>query len=472
MKKLTIKNKLALWYALSLLFLFGIFVPYLYISMSNIMYKNEEGLVMIHVSQAILKIDMENNSITFSETNDFISSGTYIYLFDLKNRLSKSTSVNQGFTKTLPNYDKPRYVYINKDKWIIFDQPIYNENKIIAWIRGSRSLKPVIETLNNLIIVSLFAIPIYVIIAIAGGLFISRKALSPIDKITKAALEIGHGNLSKRLNLPEVKDEVGRLASTFDEMLNKLEASFNRERQFTSDASHELRTPLAVISAYTEESLSGKRTLSELKENMGVILKESRNMTHMVSQLLFLTRNDEGKTPLEIENINLSVIVNDLCEELRKLASNSKIELSAELEDNLEIQGDQSLVTMALMNVIENAIKYNKAGGKIRVCLSKDSSSAKIIVQDTGIGISKEEIPYIFDRFYRVEKSRSRNGTGLGLSIVKWIVDAHNGSISVNSSPNQGTLVIIQLPIVISNYKLDGNNSQTNFKASKDDLFL
>ena len=214
--------------------------------MSNIMYRSEESLVMVHVSQALATVDIENNNIRFIEPNNLVASGTYIYVFDLENHLIEGTGANHEFAETPPDYDKPRYINIKKDKWIIFDQPLYNDNKIIAWIRGSRPLKSVIETLNNLIVVSLFAIPIYIIIAIAGGMFISGKALAPIDRITKTAIEIGHGNLKKRLNLPIVEDEVGRLALTFDEMLNKLEASFNRERQFTSDASHELKPRLRL----------------------------------------------------------------------------------------------------------------------------------------------------------------------------------------------------------------------------------
>ena len=448
MKRLTIRKKLTLWYAATLLLLLGFFVPYLYVSMSNIMYRTEESLIKVDVYQAISLVDIENEGNATTKFKELKTSGTNIYLFDLNNQIMTGTGPNEGFTEMPPDFGRSRYLDVQNEKWILFDQPVYNDNQMIAWVRGSRPLKSIGVTLHNLVFAAVPAIPIYIMIAIAGGLFISGKALSPIDRITKTALEIGHGNLKTRLNLPKVQDEVGRLSAAFDEMLDRLEASFIRERQFTSDASHELRTPIAVISAHAEEALSEKRTLTEVTENMAVILKESRSMSHMVSQLLFLARCDEGRTQPEFEDINLSVIVKELCEELEKLATNKNIGLSAYVENDIIIKGDQTLLTMALMNLIENAIKYNKPNGKIEVSLLKKSESAEIIVHDTGIGILEEEISHLFDRFYRADKSRARTGTGLGLSIVKWIVDAHHGSISIESSPGLGTIVNLGLPVL------------------------
>ncbi|MHB1421301.1 MAG: sensor histidine kinase [Bacillota bacterium] len=446
MNKLTLRMKITIWYVLIFLILLSTFITYLYFFLSRTMYSNEESIVRLHVVQAVSAVDFEDTGISYFEPDGLITSGTYIYIYDPKNHLLKSSGPISGISNIIPQYDHPRDILIDKSRWLIYDQPIYNDKKLVAWIRGIRPLKPINQTLSNLIILSLFSIPIYLLITITGGLFIAGKALSPIDKITKAAREIGNGNLSKRLNLPALQDEVGLLALTFDEMLDKLETSFNRERQFTSDASHELRTPLTVISSYAEESLSGKRTLSELKENMKVILKESQGMAHMVSQLLLLTRSDDSNILIEIEDIDLSVIVNEISDEMRKLASKNNIELSTDIESNIKFRGDQALITMAIINLIENAIKYNNIGGKIKVSLSKTSDNARITVIDTGIGIAQQEIPYIFQRFYRVDKSRSRKGTGLGLSIVKWIIDAHQGSIFVDSVLAKGTKIIVDLP--------------------------
>lgn len=447
MKKLTIKSKLTLWYMFTLLLLLGFFVPYLYLSMSNSMYNTEENTLKTDVYQAISTLDIENEGRVTSEFGELKTSGTYIYLFDLKNKLITQTGPSKGFIEISSDYDRVRYTGIQGEKWIVFDQPVYDDHQMIAWVRGCRPAQSIGLTLQNLLFAALVATPVYILLAIVGGRFIASRALSPIDKITKTALEIEHTNLKKRINLPKVEDEVGRLSAAFDEMLDRIEASFIRERQFTSDASHELRTPIAVISAHAEDTLSGEKSADELRENMAVILKESNKMAHMISQLLFLARCDEGRTRPEFEKINLSSAIGELCEELNKLASKAGVKLTLNLKEEVVIDCDQTLLTMALMNIIENAIKYNKPDGEITTELNRDSEGVIISVKDTGIGIPEDEIPRLFDRFYRVDKSRKRTGTGLGLSIVKWVIDVHKGSISIKSSLNHGTHVIIRLPV-------------------------
>ncbi|MDD3363552.1 MAG: ATP-binding protein [Syntrophomonas sp.] len=415
--------------------------------MSNMMYHSEENLIKLHITQALSAVDIENNHIVFVEPKELIRSGTYIYIFDVKNRLINGPDANPEIIDTVPLYDKPRYVSVSGSKWLILDQPLQNDNKTIAWIRASRPLEPVSEALHSLIMISLFAFPIYLLIAIAGGLFISGRALSPIDKITKTAREIGQGNLAQRLNLPKVEDEVGRLALTFDEMLDRLESAFKRERQFTSDASHELRTPITVISAHAEESLIGQKSTQEYKESLNVILKESRMMGQIVSQLLMLTRSDEGKYKLEIEDIYLNIIVNDVMQEMQKNANDAGVELKLTVNESIKIKADQMLITRAIINLIDNAIKYNKTGGWVKISLYTNEGFARLIVEDNGIGMINDEIPNIFKRFYRIDKARSVKGTGIGLSLVQWIVNAHKGIIRVESVFNHGTKFEIDLPI-------------------------
>ncbi|AYO29778.1 sensor histidine kinase [Biomaibacter acetigenes] len=448
MKNLTIRTKMTLWYSFMLLVLLSIFSFFVYILMSRMMYSGEESLIKAHAAQAISVIELENGRIKFAEPNELMTSGTYIFVYDKKGQMIfGSKGIYPEINMQRPSEEKLRVVNIKDDAWIIYDRPVYEENKLVAWVRASRSLASVRHALENLRDILVVTIPLFLIIAAGGGLFLANRALAPIDRITKTARAIGRGDLSRRLNMPKVEDEVGRLAMTFDEMLDRLETSFKKERQFTSDASHELRTPLAVIRALAEETLMGARSEEEFRDTLEDILKETTNMQNMVSQLLLLTRGDEGRYQLEMENIDLKIVIEDVMGEMEAMAGQYGVNLYFQAEKSVVVKGDQTLLTRLFMNLIDNAIKYNTEGGWVKVTLHEAKGFARIIVKDSGIGIPKEDIPHVFDRFYRVDRSRSSDGTGLGLSIVQWIVKIHNGQIYVKSRPGEGTEFEILLPL-------------------------
>jgi signal transduction histidine kinase len=450
--QLKLKTKLALWYTSMLLLLLSLFIIYLYFFILRVTYTNEESLIKIHIAQVILTLnndeDNDDNPFNnmFTKPEELISSGTYILIFDTNNKLIMKDEVPPQIITAEPFHENTRIIVANKTRWLIYDQLLYFNDKLVGWIRASRPLRSLSDMLGNIIRLSIFAIPAFILIALAGGMLIANRTLSPIDKITRTAREIHQGNLKKRLNFPKVEDEVGRLASTFDEMLDKLEAAFNRERQFTSDASHELRTPITIISAHAEESLEEGKSIQECKENLRIILRESNKMRKMVSELLMLTSSDEKKYKLEIETISLTAIVRDIIEEMRNFAQSAEIDLKLSESKEIKIRADQTLITMMMINLIDNAIKYGKNGGWIKVSISEKGKNVKIIIEDNGIGIAKEDITSIFQRYYRVDKSRTKGGSGLGLSIVKWIVDAHNGKISVESILDKGTIFEINIP--------------------------
>lgn len=443
--RLKIKTKMMLWYSALLIVLLGIFIPYVYYAMSQSMYADEEAMIKADAAQAVSMTGIEDNRIILSENGYAPISGTFITVYDTSGHTIFDNSHLAWFDSDKPLYGRIRTVNSPDGQMLLYDQPIYNDTVVIAWIRALRPLKSVNDTLHSLRILFLVAIPVYIILVVLGSLFIAGKSLSPIDRITRTAQAIGQGDLTKRLNMAKNEDEVGRLAVTFDEMLDKLQAAFKRERQFTSDASHELRTPIAIISAHAEESLIGNKSLGEFKEAMEIILKESRKMGQMISQLLMLSRSDEGKSKLEIENINLDLIIRDVADEMKAFANDSGIDIYLNINENIKIKADQTLMTRLLINLIDNAIKYNIKGGWIKVSSYVEEGTAKIIVEDSGIGILKDDIPNIFQRFYRADKARTRNGTGLGLSIVKWIVEEHNGKISVDSEVGKGSRFEVDL---------------------------
>lgn len=232
-------------------------------------------------------------------------------------------------------------------------------------------------------------------------------------------------------------------------MLENLEAAFNREKQSASDASHELRTPIAVIMSHAEDALSGTKKESDYKETMEIILRESQKMGRMVSQLLMLARGYEGKYKLEMEDMDLRMLIKNVAEEMRERTLRSDIEIYLNLDNNVRIKADQTLITQLLINILGNAVKFSKKNGWVKVTLQKEKNSVRILIEDNGIGMSKEDLSNIFKRFYRADRVRTGEGTVLGLSIVKWIVGLYNGNITVNSELGKGTIFDIELNILI-----------------------
>ena len=242
-------------------------------------------------------------------------------------------------------------------------------------------------------------------------------------------------------------DELGELTRTLNRMLASLEDSLQRERRFTSDASHELRTPVAVIRAYAESLQTSTALSVEEKEKAETILKECGRMQRMIEQMLTLTRGQEGRYPVSMEHISLNDVMDGVEMVLSPLAEQRGITLHFHADAPIELAADQSLITRLLLNLTENAIKYGKDGGDVWVNATAADGHAVLTVADNGTGISAEQLPHIFERFFRADTARDRTGTGLGLSIVQWIVPLHKGSIQAESDLGKGTRFVVTLPL-------------------------
>jgi two-component system, OmpR family, sensor histidine kinase ArlS len=285
-----------------------------------------------------------------------------------------------------------------------------------------------------------------VLIAIVGSRII-KKLLSPIDTMTKLVKQISIDDLSQRLDVSGSKDELKDLAQTFNDMQDRLQSAVELQNQFVSDASHELRTPISVIQGYANLiDRWGKDDPKILEESILSIKSESEWMKNLVEKLLFLARSDKNTQRLEKNNFMLNEIIDEVFKETTMIDDNHKI--LNNMNDNIEISADRNLLKEAIRIFVDNSIKYTPAGGAITLNSVKDKNSAIITIKDTGIGISKDDLPHIFNRFYCVDKSRTKSsgGTGLGLGIAKWIIEHHNGSIKVSSQLNAGTEVIIKIP--------------------------
>jgi two-component system OmpR family sensor kinase len=282
-----------------------------------------------------------------------------------------------------------------------------------------------------------------------GGWLLARFSLKPVDRIINAAHDITAHNLSRRLPMPSSNDEIGRLTSTLNEMIERLQDSFEQIRQFTSDVSHELRTPLAILMGEMELALRSPKQNVQYKETIMSALEEVTRLSKVVQSLLEISRAETGQVKIDFLPLNLSDTIRDIAEDMQILAEEKGIKLESIIEDNIIIMADYVRIHQTLINVIDNSIKYNRPNGSVLVRMQADTNYAVIRVSDTGVGIPEDSLEHIFDRFFRVDKARSRDvdGTGLGLAIVKWIVESHHGSIDVESQLGKGTMFTIKFPL-------------------------
>lgn len=308
-------------------------------------------------------------------------------------------------------------------------------------------------TLDRITIISLFMSFLLILWAIKSSSRISHKQLAPLQNMTKNVQNISISSLDKRLNVRGTKDELKDLAMVFNKMMDNIQLSYERQRQFVSDASHELRTPIAVIKGYANMlDRWGKEDPEILMESIEAIQGEADNMQSLVESLLFIARNDKGTLKMEMAPFDLTQLMDEIVRETNLI--DSAHEILPDIADHLPYYGSSEKLKQAFRVFIDNAIKYTPVGGKIRIKLQTSERHALVAIEDNGIGISSEDLPHIFDRFYRADKSRTRlaediqktGGTGLGLAIAKIIIEQHRGSIHVESALDEGTKVTIILP--------------------------
>ena len=339
---------------------------------------------------------------------------------------------------------------------------IYATRSSQAQITVGYTLTEIEDTLNDLFGLLKIVLPLALLLAIVGGYLLARYSLRQVDVITLSAQEITAHNLSKRLPMPAVNDEIARLTATLNEMIARLEASFAQIKQFTSDASHEMRTPLAILMGEMELVLRRPRTESEYIETITSSLEEVVRLSQVVNNLLEISRAESGQATMKFDLVNISKIAEDVCEDLEIIANEKHIVLTRDIQEFVTLRGDSIRLHQVLLNVIDNAIKYTLPNGTVHINVAMKNMEAVVEVSDSGIGIHEEDIPKLFDRFFRVDKARSQDvqGNGLGLSIVRWIVEAHHGTITVHSTVGKGTTFTIILPLDQSQLQHDYSNSR------------
>jgi signal transduction histidine kinase len=298
-------------------------------------------------------------------------------------------------------------------------------------------------------VIALATIPIILLFAGIGGYWLGGRAMRPVHEITKAARSISEQNLSERLVIPEARDELRQLSETLNDMLARLERAFGRITQFTADASHELRTPVAMIRTTAEHILQRERTVPEYQQMVGQILVESETTTDLIANLLVLARADERPGEDPREPLDLREVVSALAVRFRVIANDRRLRFDVSLTDRpLMTVGNRHELHNLITVILDNAMKYTAPGGTVSLRLGFEANDALLAIQDSGIGISEQDLPHIFERFYRADKARSPgDGIGLGLSIARSIADAHGAKITVSSVLGQGSTFCLRFPL-------------------------
>jgi heavy metal sensor kinase len=337
-----------------------------------------------------------------------------------------------------------------------------NTYEVLAITRPGTEVKYTLAALRRTLI---FAIPATLILAGCLSFFLTRRALAPVESIARAAREIEERNLSQRIKV-QSRDELGRLATTLNQMFDRLQRAFDRERQFTADASHELRTPLSIIESEATLALKKQREKQDYQRSLELIHQEASHMSSIIGKLLGLARADIGREYLKFDEVNLKELLTELASDIEVLCEEKSIGFHLSAQDALIVRGDKVKLRELFLNLLDNAIRYTIEGGDIFVSLTKHGSNAYVAVRDTGIGIPEEHLAHIFERFYRVDKTRSRSegGSGLGLSICQRIVELHNGKIEVESKVGEGSTFTVVLPLWKKNWTaampISGGNLQ------------
>ena len=303
--------------------------------------------------------------------------------------------------------------------------------------------------LQELLVVLAVAFPVTILAAIGGGYLLMRRALKPVAEITSRAEGITSRNLGERLPVAPTGDELERLSVSLNRMIARLEESFQHTSRFTADASHELRTPLTILRGELESVAQRKSLDPEVRETIGSTLEETDRLAKIVESLLAISRLDAGEARMDRVRFDLAEVAATTTDQMRLLAEDKGISLRCEAHPGVEVEGDKSRIKQVVVNLLDNAIKYTRDGGAVEVKVSAFDKRAVLEVSDNGLGIPSEALPHVFERFYRVDKARSRQmgGAGLGLSIVKSICTAHNGQVKVESSEGGGSRFRIELPL-------------------------
>ena len=439
---MTIKKRIVIWYTLWMALLV-IAAAVVFVSASGVMMQREviKNLEEV-VHDAAEDIRIRNGRLFWDDV-DFFDDGVYISIWKDGEIISGRFPEEAPFAAI--SIDSIQDISDENGSWYFLDIPL-GENYFIRGAERAYDMGLILSSMHLMVIILL---PLILILAAFGGYVIVRRSFAPADKVIATAGDIADSDdLSKRIALGSGNDEIHQMAFAFDLMLDRIEEAFEKEKQFTSDASHELKTPLSTIRLLSDSILQAEHMDADMvREFVRDIGQEAERLTNITEDLLRLTRLDSGVVE-EAVPVEVWPVVQAVCRSLRLLADDKHIALELSVEQPCWVRATKGEIHQVIYNLVENAIKYNTDGGFVRVLLSADDTSAYITVEDNGIGIPDEDLDHVFERFYRVDKARSRaaGGTGLGLSIVRDTVRRRGGRIQADHRVGGGTVFTIEMP--------------------------
>jgi len=330
----------------------------------------------------------------------------------------------------------------------VVTMPVTEAGRVSNLVQVGMSLENMYKTRRRFLLIMASVLPLALLLAGGGGWLLARRALKSVDRMTRTAQRISGEHLDERLQVTGSDDELDRLAKTLNDMLGRLDDAFHQMRQFSADASHELQTPLTILKGEMEVALRSQRSPEEYQRVLKSGLEEIDRINHLVDGLLLLARADAGVLRMDLSPVELKQLLQEICEQMRIVADDHSISLHASLPETVSVPGDREHLRRLVLNLVDNAIKYTPAGGKVTLSLQSDNDWASLKISDTGIGLSGDEQQRIFSRFHRATETRSRDerGIGLGLSIARSVAEAHGGRIQVESTPGQGSTFTVCLP--------------------------
>ncbi|MDO4618006.1 MAG: HAMP domain-containing sensor histidine kinase [Clostridia bacterium] len=466
MNKISIKTRITLWYTLIILII-SVAALFIMVSVSRDMLINDSKEKLVRSVEHIIPIvnapDRDNNAPDIPPPNNksmqknemdklpgfrFFNDGVHTAVYDEDGNIVNGAIPFEFASEISFENEVIQEKVFNGNSHLTYTKEIGGHDGNLYRIVGVISIANESVLLNSVTKTNLILIVILILVAALGGYLILRQAFKPVEKIRNTAKSISESrDLSQRIALSGGKDEIHRLADTFDEMLGKIEKTLNNEKQFTSDASHELRTPVAVISSECEYTLECAGTLDEAKESVLSIKQQADKMSKLISELLAISRMDKNTMETTLENVDVSELLNFVCDEQEEIHTRD-ITLKRNIMPNVCVETDSMLLARIFINLISNAYSYGKENGNIEVVLYDRGKDTIIEISDNGIGISKENLPKIWERFYQVNMSRNNTdgSMGLGLSMVKMIADKLGADISVRSKLGEGTSFIVILP--------------------------
>lgn len=458
MKKLSLKVKLTLLYTFFMALLTCAALAILFSLSSREMLSSVQSRLTQRVQDSVENIDLRGDEVRLDSDFYSVSHDVYLSMYDEKMYFLYGR-LPHGF-RSQPEFSdgEMRTIRDGSREWYVYDMSCRLSDDLTVYVRGVTSVTDAEESFAVTVRLALILLPLMVLATALIGYRFTRRVLLPVRRITGTVKEIrSDADLSRRVGLtdadngkaPVHRDEFYALAETFDGMLEELEEVFRREQQFTSDASHELRTPVSVILAQCDAMLSDESLTEDQRSQLALIRRKAAGMSEMISQLLFLSRADQGRQPIHRERLDLSELTEMIIEEQQMLADGAGrgIRIESRISPGVEADADETLYIRMVSNLLSNAVRYSHDGGKVEVILEERDGEVRGRVKDHGVGIAAEDLTRIWERFYRADSSRTETShSGLGLSMVRWIAHAHGGDVSVASEAGKGSEFAFYFP--------------------------